>query len=143
MAKGDTHDYLDRLRAVPLFAECDASELREVASLGTEVSVPAGQQLMAEGDAALEAFLLVEGHATVTREGKELARFGPGDFFGEMALLGNRPRSATVVADDDVTVRAFHTAEFRQMMNDVPSIAVKILRTTAERLLDAEDAPTH
>jgi CRP-like cAMP-binding protein len=144
MARGGAADeYINRLRSVPLFAECDESELREVASLGTEVSVPAGRQLMVEGDGAHEAFLLEDGHALATRGGKEIARFGPGDFFGEMALIANRPRSATVVAEDEVTVRAFHTSEFRQMMQDVPSIALKILATMAERLLDSEDAPTH
>lgn len=143
MAKGVADEYLDRLRSVSLFSECDDAELRHIAGLGTEVTVPAGKQLMTEGEAAHEAFLLMAGHASATRGGQPLARFGPGDFFGEMALLGNRPRSATVVADDEVTVRAFHSAEFRRMMDDVPSIAVKILRTTAERLLDAEDSATH
>jgi CRP-like cAMP-binding protein len=143
MAKASSDEYLDRLRSVPLFAECDDAELKQIAGLGTEINVSSGQALTTEGGAAHEAFLLMDGHATATRGGKQIATFGPGDFFGEMALIGNRPRSATVTADDDLTVRAFHQTEFRQMMNDVPSIAVGILRTMAERLLDAEDVATH
>lgn len=143
MAKGVSKEILERLRAVPLFSQCDNDELAEIAGLGTEVNVTAGQTLMTEGEGAHEAFLLMQGRATASRGGERLAEFGPGDFFGEMALIGNKPRSATVVADEDGVVWAFHSAEFRRMMHDVPSIAVKILWTTAERLLDAEDAPTH
>jgi CRP-like cAMP-binding protein len=143
MAKASSDEYLDRLRSVPLFAQCTDAELKQIAGLGTEISLPAGQTLMTEGETAREAFLLEAGHVTVTRHGAGVARFGPGDFFGEMALIGNRPRTATVVADDEITVRAFHQTEFRQMMNEVPSIAVGLLQTMAERLLEAEDAATH
>jgi CRP/FNR family transcriptional regulator, cyclic AMP receptor protein len=130
--------YLDRLRAVPLFANCDVDELTQIAALGTEVSVPNGQTLMTEGDASQDAYLVMSGHATCSKDGVEVARFGPGDFFGEMALIGNRPRSATVVADGPLSVRAFHVSEFRRMMHDVPGIAVKILWVTAERLFEAD-----
>jgi CRP-like cAMP-binding protein len=143
MAKSSSDEYLERLRSVPLFAECDDAELTQIAGLGAEISLPAGQELTREGDVAHEAFLLMDGHATAVRGGTQIATFGPGDFFGEMALIGNRPRSATVTADDQVTIRAFHQTEFRQMMGEVPSIAVGILRIMAERLLEAEDAPTH
>lgn len=143
MAKGSSNDYLDRLRSVPLFAACDDGELAQVAGLGAEISVPDGQELTREGDVAHEAFLLVDGRATASRDGVPIAHFEPGDFFGEMALIANRPRSATVVANGPTTVRAFHQTEFRRMMTEVPTIAVGILRVMAERLLDAEDAPTH
>jgi CRP/FNR family cyclic AMP-dependent transcriptional regulator len=135
--------YLDRLRAVPLFAACNDTELNELAALGTEVEVPSGQSLMAEGDYSSDAYLVMSGSATCLKGGVEIARFGPGDFFGEMALIGERPRSASVVADDDLSVRAFHAGEFRQLLTDVPGIAVKVLWATAERLMDAETAPTH
>lgn len=143
MVKGVPKEYLDKLRAVPLFAECDDRELKEIAGLGTELAVEAGRALMREGDPAHEAFLLVSGSVSVTRHGDTIATFGPGDFFGEMALIGNRARTATVTADTDAVVRVFHSAEFKQMMTDVPGLAVKILWIMAERLLDAEDAATH
>jgi CRP-like cAMP-binding protein len=135
--------YLDRLRAVPLFAQCDDRELNEVAALGTEVGVPAGEWLMKQGDPSSDAFLVMTGTATCVKDGVDIARFGSGDFFGEMALIGERPRSASVVAGDDLSVRAFHASEFRQLLTDVPSIAVKVLWATAGRLMEAEAAPTH
>lgn len=144
MIKGSSDDYLGRLRDVPLFSGCDDDELAQIAGLGTEVPISAGRTLLREGDVGQEAFLVLDGHATCTRGGTEIARFGPGDFFGEMALVGGRrPRTATVVADDDMVVRAFHSSEFRQMLHDVPGIALKVMTTIAERLLDAEDTPTH
>jgi len=135
--------YLERLRQVPLFAACDDKELTELAAIGTEVGVPSGAKVMSQGDHSRDAYLVMSGSATCLRDGVELARFGPGDFFGEMALIGDRPRSATVVANDDLSVRAFHASEFRRLLNDVPSIAVKVLWATAERLIDSESAPTH
>jgi CRP/FNR family transcriptional regulator, cyclic AMP receptor protein len=137
------NDYLDRLRAVPLFSACDEQELNLLAALGTEVSVPSGELLMTQGDHSRDAYLVMSGSATCLRDGEEIAHFGPGDFFGEMALITDRPRSATVVADDDLSVRAFHAGEFRRLLNDVPGVAVKVLWVTAERLIEAEAAPTH
>jgi CRP-like cAMP-binding protein len=135
--------YLDRLRTVPLFAACDDTELNELAALGTEVKVPSGEWLMTQGDHSRDAYLVMSGTATCLKDGVEIARFGPGDFFGEMALIGERPRTASVVAGDDLSVRAFHAGEFRQLLSDVPGIAVKVLWATAERLMEAETAPTH
>ena len=135
--------YLEHLAQVPLFAECDRRELEIIAGLGTEITVPAGRVLAQEGDQAHEAFLVVEGQATCTIGGEHVATFGPGDFFGEMALIAHKPRTATVVADTDMTLRVFHVTEFHQLMEDTPTIAVKILTATAQRLLHAEDSPTH
>jgi CRP-like cAMP-binding protein len=141
MAHGD--EYLERLAGVPLFADLDRNELKSVASLGTEISVDSGRELAHEGDAASEAFLVLEGTATCTRDGVEVATFGPGDFFGEMALLAHGPRTATVLATSQMAVRAFHKTEFDQLLESSPKVAAKILRTTAVRLLQAEDSPHH
>jgi CRP-like cAMP-binding protein len=136
-------EYLDHLAQVPLFAQCDSRELEIIAGLGTEITVPAGRVLAAEGDQAHEAFLVIAGQATCTKEGTVLAQFGPGDFFGEMALIAHKPRTATVTADTDMTLRVFHVTEFRQLLEDTPTIGVKILLATAERLLDSEESPNH
>ncbi len=141
MAHGD--EYLDRLAGVPLFADLDRHELEAVASLGTDVSVDADRELARQGDPANEAFLVLEGTATCTRDGEEVATFGPGDFFGEMALLVHGHRTASVVATTPMSVRAFHKSEFDSLLERSPKVAVKILRATAERLLASEDSPHH
>jgi CRP-like cAMP-binding protein len=135
--------YLDRLARVPLFADLEPHELEAVAGLGTDITVEEGRQLTKQGDAAHEAFLVLEGTAKAERDGEEIATFGPGDFFGEMALIAHGPRTATVTATSPMEVRAFHQSEFRDLLEESPKVAVKILRTTAERLLDAEDSANH
>ena len=141
MAHAD--EYLDRLAGVPLFADLDRHELEAVASLGTDIAVAEGRELARQGDPASEAFLVLEGTATCTRDGEEVATFGPGDFFGEMALLIHGNRTATVTATSPMSVRAFHKSEFEDLLERSPKVAVKILRGTAERLLHAEDSPHH
>jgi CRP-like cAMP-binding protein len=141
MAHGD--EYLDRLSGVRLFADLDRHELDSVATLGTEVSVTDGQVLARQGEPANEAFLVLEGTARCERDGNEVATFGPGDFFGEMALLIHGHRTATITATSPMSVRAFHKSEFDDLLERSPKVAVKILRTTAERLLLAEDSPHH
>ncbi len=137
------HEYLDRLAAVPLFADLDQDELEAVAALGTDVDVEAGRELAKEGDVGSEAFLILEGSAVCTRGGEEIATFGPGDFVGEMALLVHGHRTATITTTSQTSVRAFHRSEFDSLLDRSPKVGVKILRTTAERLLHAEDSPHH
>lgn len=136
-------EYLDRLASVSLFADLDDHELEAVAELGTDIDVEAGRELVHQGDPASEAFLLLEGAAVAERDGQELATFGPGDFFGEMALLVHGQRTATVTASSRLRVRAFHKSEFDSLLERSPKVAVKILRITAIRLIEAEDSPHH
>ena len=82
MARGISKDYLNDLAKVPLFSECTKEELEIIAGLGTEVEVEDGRVFMIEGDVAQEAFLVREGEAVCTKDGKELARFGPGTSSG-------------------------------------------------------------
>jgi CRP-like cAMP-binding protein len=88
----------DRLKAIPLFASLDDETLRAIATFATETSVPAGKNLLTEGDYAYELMAIEEGQAEVIRGGKHVATLGPGEFFGEMALLENTLRTASVVA---------------------------------------------
>jgi CRP/FNR family transcriptional regulator, cyclic AMP receptor protein len=141
MAKND--DYLDRLAGVQLFADLDRHELEAIANLGTDIEVEAERELAHEGEPAHEGFLVIEGTASCRRGGVEIATFGPGDFFGEMALLVHGPRTATIVATSPLTVRVFHQSEFENLLETSPKVAVKILRATALRLLSAEDSPHH
>ncbi len=137
------HEYLDRLAAVPLFADLDNDELEAVAALGTDIDVDEGRVLAKEGAVGTEAFLILSGSASCTRDGEEIASFGPGDFFGEMALLVHGHRTATITTTSPTSVRAFHRSEFDSLLDRSPKVGVKILRTTAQRLLQAEDSPHH
>ena len=88
----------DRLRAIPVFASLDDETLRGVATFATESSVPAGKHLVKEGDYAYEFMAIEEGEADVVRGGEKVATLGPGDFFGEIAVLEKTLRTASVVA---------------------------------------------
>jgi CRP-like cAMP-binding protein len=88
----------ERLKVIPVFASLDDETLREIATFATEISVPAGKHLLNEGDYAYEFMAIEEGEAEVVRQGERVATLGPGDFFGEIALLEKTLRTASVVA---------------------------------------------
>lgn len=131
---------LDMLAAVPLFSSCNQVELRQIARLGTPVPVSAGTVLTAEGSPGREFFLIVEGMADCSVGGNRAAQFGPGDFFGEMALLDGGPRTATVTAVTDMKVLVLDAREFASLLAASPSITSKVLATLARRLRSADAA---
>jgi CRP/FNR family transcriptional regulator, cyclic AMP receptor protein len=131
------------LSGVALFRPCAKHELRRIAALADEVEAPKGKTLAREGDFGAEFFVVVEGTATATRRGRKVATIGPGSFFGEMALLDEGPRAATVTADTDMVLLVLTSRAFSSLLNDVPSVSRRILRGMAERLRSAESAPTH
>jgi CRP-like cAMP-binding protein len=88
----------ERLKAIPVFASLDEETLRGIATFATETSVPAGKHLLNEGDYAYEFMAIEEGEAEVVRGGERVATLGPGDFFGEIAVLERTLRTASVVA---------------------------------------------
>jgi CRP-like cAMP-binding protein len=131
------------LSEISLFSACTSKELREVAHLATRVDALEGEVLAREGTAGREFFVVAEGKAKVTIEGNEVAILGPGDFFGEMALLDQGPRSASVVAATQMTLYVIGAAEFGELIERIPFLARRILRGLSERLRAAEDAPTY
>lgn len=131
---------LDMLAAVPLFSACNQSELRQIARLGTPVPIPAGRVLTTEGTPGREFFLIVNGTAECTIGGSHAARFVPGDFFGEMALLDGGPRTATVVAESDMEVIVLDAREFASLLAASPTISAKVMATLARRLRAADAA---
>ena len=134
-------DPLQRLRALPLFAACSASELSEIDSLSDEVHVPAGRELISQGDIGREFVIIVEGEAVVTRDGVDVAHLGAGQYFGELALLGAAERNATVTAVTDLVVQVIDRRGFQTLLEDSPSLSRSLLHAMAERLaeLDAAD----
>ena len=87
--------------------------------------------------------MVVEGTATATRRGRKVATIGPGSFFGELALLDQGPRAATVTADTDMQLLVLTSRAFSTLLHETPSVSRGILRGMAERLRSAENAPTH
>ena len=122
------------LKRIPLFAECSKAELVEVAICADEREAAEGDRLTEEGRRGREFFVLVDGAVAVRRDGRKLADLGPGDWFGEMAILRYKPRAATVTATSPVRVLAISDTDFRRIVETVPRIALKVLRCVAQRL---------
>jgi CRP-like cAMP-binding protein len=125
---------IDRLARVPMFSACNRKELALIARQGDELVLPEGHTLVAEGDVGHEFYVIVEGKAKVTRKGREIATLGPGDFFGELALLDSQRRNATVVAATSLDVLCVGQREFSVLLSDVPQIGKKLLTGMARRL---------
>ncbi len=136
---------VERLSHVELFSTCGKRELARIAALTVEIEVPAGRVLMRQGDPGRECFVIEEGTARVTIRGRRGTMVGPGDCFGEMALLLPNParRTATVTAESDMRLLVLTSREFSTLLKDVPSVARKVLAVVAERLRDAERAQPH
>lgn len=134
MAKTD-----DTLKNIELFSELSAKELRDVAKLMTPVSVKAGRDLTVEGEPGREFMIILEGTATVRRNGRVVATLGPGDFFGEMAVVAGVPRTATVTADTDMVLEALNRREFSTLLDESPKLAKKILVGAVKRLYELEE----
>jgi CRP/FNR family transcriptional regulator, cyclic AMP receptor protein len=125
---------IDLIKRVPLFGSASKSELEEIASLADEIDLPEGRQLIREGDTGREFFVLIEGSAEVERGGKKVASIGPGDFFGEIALIAKTPRNATITTTSPVRALVITDRAFRQLLDHSPQIAVGVLNALAERL---------
>jgi CRP-like cAMP-binding protein len=122
------------LKGVPLFAECSKSELRRLAAIADEIDLREGTVLTREGRTAHEFFVLVEGTVRVTKGSRKLADLGPGDWLGEIALLTKAPRTATATATSPVRALVVVDRDFRSVVSEIPSIAMKMLSCVAERL---------
>jgi CRP/FNR family cyclic AMP-dependent transcriptional regulator len=125
---------IDLLKRVPLFAGCSKTELRELALVADELDLREGRTLVREGQPGREFFVLVDGSVRVSRKGRKLSELGPGDFFGEIALLTDTPRTATVTATSPIRVLVLTNRAFRRVVEAMPSIALKVLSTVGQRL---------
>ncbi|MBV8387657.1 MAG: cyclic nucleotide-binding domain-containing protein [Acidimicrobiia bacterium] len=130
--------YLDHLAKVPLFSACSKKELQTIARAADDVEVPAGKVLVEEGKPGHEFFLIINGTASVKRGKKEIVKLGPGQYFGELALLDRGPRSASVVAKDDMELLVLGQREFAGVIDEVPTLAHKLLTSMAQRLREAD-----
>lgn len=134
---------IDLLARVPLFSECTKKELRAIASASKEVNHEAGDTLAREGDQGIGFFVIADGTAGVMVGKTKRGKLGPGDFFGEISLLDEGPRSATVVAETPMRLYGLTAWSFRQLVSQNPSIAQKLLKVMADRLRKTSKELTH
>lgn len=130
----------EHLRKIPFFENLTPEDLERVARIGERRTFQAGQPMVAEGTGGQAMFVILSGRATVEAGGKT-HELGQGDFFGEMALLGRKPRSATVTAVDAVECLVFETMYFKPFLIKNPSVAVAILEGVVERLREVQKRP--
>jgi CRP/FNR family cyclic AMP-dependent transcriptional regulator len=132
------------LATVPLFSALSRSDLRQVMRVAEELDVPPGQELVTEGRIGREFFLILDGQAYVRRNGRKIATLGPGQYFGELALIDRKPRSATVESATEMKLLVLGQREFAGLLESLPGVAAKLLRGLAQRLREADSrAVTH
>jgi voltage-gated potassium channel len=119
---------------VPLFARCSKGDLGHIAQIADEIDLPPGKTLTKEGSRGREFFVLLEGSAEVQRHGQRIATMRGGDFFGEIALVTDVSRTATVTTSSPVHALVITDRAFRGLLRDSPGIQGKVLEAVASRL---------
>jgi CRP/FNR family transcriptional regulator, cyclic AMP receptor protein len=128
----------DLLRGVTLFSGLDDRELENLADEFNECRFSPGDKIALEGEGGLNFFVVESGEASVEVHGEEVSRLGPGDAFGEIALIDRRPRTATVTAISDLRTFGLPVFVFRPYVEARPQVAWKLLEAMADRLAAAE-----
>ena len=125
---------IELLKSVPLFTGCSKKELERISMIADEIDFRSGKTLIREGARGREFFVLADGTVEITRQGKRVDTAGPGDFFGEMALLADQPRNATVTTTSEVDALVVSAQSFKSLVERNPLIALKVIRAVADRL---------
>jgi len=125
---------IDLIRKVPLFARCSRAELKEIALLADEIDLHEGTEMTREGAPGREFFVLLDGTADVKKNRRRVNTLGPGDFFGEIALVSREPRTATVIATSPVRALVITDRSFRRLLDDAPKVQTKVMEAMAQRL---------
>jgi CRP/FNR family transcriptional regulator, cyclic AMP receptor protein len=129
------------LKQSPLFEALSRKQLARLARLSDDLDMPAGAVLCREGSSGQEFFVIIDGNADVTKRGRRVATLGPGDFFGEIALLERVTRTATVTAVTPLRVFVISDRAFGSVLDTDPTIECKLLRTLARRALSPSGDP--
>ncbi|CAN5524578.1 N/A [soil metagenome] len=130
--------HLEHLGEIPLFSALSKRDLQRIAKASNEITREAGAQLVDQGDAGREAFVIIEGTATVKRNNRKVGTLGPGDAIGELSLLDHGPRTATVTADTPMTLLVLSAREFSGVIEEVPGLAHKLMIELAKRVRDLD-----
>jgi CRP-like cAMP-binding protein len=128
------------LGSVPLFEGLPQRDLRRIAELAEEVWYPPGKLVIEEGKAPLAFYVIMDGHARVVRgpRRKLLRRLGPGDYFGELSLIDNHPRSASIVSDTTLDTIRLKRSAFRTMLRSEPDVALRIMEGMTSLIRDLQ-----
>jgi CRP/FNR family transcriptional regulator, cyclic AMP receptor protein len=124
----------DALARCPFFAGLSRRDLLELAKVSEDMEVEEGKVLTREGQSGSEFFVVVDGEVSVTKNGQEIRTLGPGDFFGEIALLEDTPRTATVVAKTPLRFFVLTRRSFRSLLAHQPELEQKVLAALEERV---------
>lgn len=127
------------LARVPIFANCTAEEIGAIAGVAQEGYFQPGQIIVTQGTPGQAFYLILSGRVEILRDGVSLGAFGQGDFFGEMSLLDQAPRSATIRALDHTTCLMLSSWDFKTLLEKHPSIAIKLLEVLSRRLRVADE----
>jgi CRP/FNR family cyclic AMP-dependent transcriptional regulator len=125
---------VDLISKVPLFSRLSKKELRALAMLADEIDLREGKQMTRQGAPGREFFVLLDGTADVEKSGRRINRLGPGDFFGEIALVSREPRTATVTATSPVRTLVITDRSFRRLLDESPQVKTKVMQAMAQRL---------
>jgi CRP/FNR family cyclic AMP-dependent transcriptional regulator len=135
-----TKSNVDTLRNISLFSECSAKELALVVKNSTERVLKAGTIIMDQGQTGREAYVILEGSATIKRNGKKIGTAKAGAVVGELSLLDNGPRTASVIADSDVTLLVISERALKGAIDNIPAISRKLLKALATRVRELDRA---
>jgi CRP/FNR family cyclic AMP-dependent transcriptional regulator len=130
------------LKRAPLFDGLSRKELTQLARVSEDLEIPVGTALCTEGEIGHEFFVIVDGKVEVTRNDKRVATRGGGEFVGEIALLEQTPRTATVRAKTPLRVFVLTNQDFRTLINENPTVERKVLRALARRVIELSGDPT-
>jgi CRP/FNR family cyclic AMP-dependent transcriptional regulator len=133
---------VEALKRVPLLQDLSKKELSQLAKVSDDLEVEAGKELTREGETGQEFFVIVEGEIEVMIKGKRVASRGGGDFVGEIALLENIPRTATVTAKTPLRLFVLTRQDFRLLVDENRSVEQKVMRTLARRVVELSSDPT-
>ena len=135
-----TKSTVDSLRNISLFSECSAKELALVVKNSTERALKAGTIIMDQGQTGREAYVILEGSATIKRNGKKIGTAKAGAVVGELSLLDTGPRTAAVIADTDVTLLVISERALKGAIDNIPAISRKLLKALATRVRELDRA---
>jgi CRP-like cAMP-binding protein len=130
-------EYLRHLASVPVFSNCTKSQLQEIGKVADEIFLPAGKVLARQGEVGVDLLILLDGTASVTRDGQRVATVTSGDVVGELAVISGRPRNATVVAETELCVLVLTRRGLDQLLDDIPGLAKHLLYEVTARLVEA------